>query len=111
MQLQTAAPGTPNQSDLEEFIREADEVKSLTSSRGWSILERDFNGYKEDIAIKLAYLNPKKPEYWDAKILFIAIDKLMSIVSDYAENRDKAIELLTKIQNPEIAVTMDVDTE
>jgi hypothetical protein len=36
---------------------------------------------------------------------------LFSIVNDYESNRDKAIELLDKIQNQDISITMDIDTE
>jgi len=42
-------------------------------------------------------------------VLFIAVDKLFAIINDYQENRVKAIELLEKIQNPDLAITMDVD--
>ena len=100
-----------NSDDLEGFIREASEVKALTATPGWAILERDLLRYKEEIFNKLAYLSPLRPEFEESRALFIATDKLLSIVNDYEYNRDKAIELLNKLQNPELAVVMDIDTE
>ena len=97
--------------ELEDFIREADEVRNLTTQTGWGILERDINQYRTEISNKLAYLDPKSKEYYESKILFIASDKLLSLVNDYQENRDKAIELMTKLENPSLAITMDVDGE
>ena len=102
---------TRSPEDLEEFIREADEVNNLTNTKGWSILARDLTEYRNSLISKLAYLNPKRPEHYEARILFIAVDKIFSMVSDYRENRDRAIELLQKLENPDLAIAMDVDTE
>ncbi len=101
----------PSPEDLQEFIREADEVRSLTMTKGWSIIERDLTEYRDGLVTRLAYISPKKPEHAEARILFIAVDKLFAIINDYQENRDKAIELLEKLNNPELAVTMDIDNE
>jgi hypothetical protein len=101
----------PNPNDLEEFIREASEVKQLTQMTGWGILERDLTLYKDEIGKKIAYLHPSRPEFNEARILYLAADKLISLVNDYQENRDIAIDLLNKINNPDLAVTMDVDGE
>lgn len=109
--LQTINRPEPKPEDLEEFIREADEVKVLTTMRGWGIIARDLNEYRDGLINKLAYIDPKRPEHEEARILFIAVDKLFAIVNDYQENRDKAIELMNKLQNPELAVALDVDTE
>jgi len=78
---------------------------------GWAILVRDLTLYRDGIAKKLAYLSPKKPEFDEARIMFLAVDKLFDMVEDYQENRDRAIELLNKMDNPDLAVTMDIDTE
>ncbi len=110
-QLQLGSRPTPNPSDLEDFIREADEVRALTASRGWSIIERDLNEYRNQIISKLAYLDPSKLEHKEARVLFIATDKVLSLVNDYEENRVKAIEMLNKLNNPDLAVTMDIDNE
>ncbi len=101
----------PSPEDLEEFIREADEVQGLTSTKGWSILERDLRQLRDGITEKLAYLNPKRPEFYEARLLYIATDKLFALVEDYAANKNIALELLTKLQNPDLAVTLDVDNE
>jgi len=101
----------PKPEDLEEFIREASEVKQLTEHPGWGVLARDLSEYRNGLVNRIAYIDPKKPECLEARVLFIAIDKLFSIVNDYQENRDRAIELLNKIQNPSLAVTMDIDNE
>ena len=104
--MQQASPN-----DLEEFIREASEVKNLTQNLGWAILERDLNLYRDGIAKKLAYLNPQRPEFNEARVLFLAVDKLFDMVEDYQANRDEAIALLNKIENPDLAVVMDIDNE
>jgi hypothetical protein len=49
--------------ELEDFIREADSVKFLTSQSGWAIIGRDITLYKNEIANRLAYLNPATKEY------------------------------------------------
>jgi hypothetical protein len=98
-------------SDLEAFVREADEVALLTHHTGWQILERDLNSYRAGISQRLPYLNPGKPEFYESCILAIAIDKIFSLVADYAENKKKAEELLIKLNNPEVAVAMDIDGE
>jgi len=97
--------------DLEAYIREAGEVKATVSTGGWAILERDLLRIRESIVPKLAYTNPKNTEFYEAQLLYVGIDKLLALIEDYATNRDKAIEHLNKLQNPELAVTMDVDLE
>jgi len=97
--------------DLEEFIREAGEVRMMTTTPGWAILQRDLLNYRNTLVSRLAYIDPSRIEHKEMRILFIAIDKLLSLVNDYQENRDIAIELLNKLENPELAVTMDVDNE
>ena len=111
MPLQTAVPETPKPSDLIDYIKEASEVKNLTLQRGWKIIERDLLEYREGLINRFAYLDPSKPECREARVLFIAVDKIFSLINDYQENRDKAIELLTKMENPDLATIMDVDNE
>ena len=101
----------PKREDLEEFIKEAGEVKFLTQQTGWAILERDLSIYRDGISKKLAYMNPSRPEFNEARILFLAVDKIFDIVNDYQENRDMAIELLNKMENPDLAIALDVDNE
>ena len=97
--------------DLEAFIVEANEVRGITNTPGWAILERDFTNYRNTIMSKIAYLDPSKPEQREACILFIAIDKLLSLVNDYQTNRDKAIALINKLENKDLTITMDIDNE
>jgi len=96
---------------LEEYIQEANEVNQLTSMRGWHILKRDLMGYRESLMSKLAYMNVNRPEFDEMRRLYIASDKLISMVEDYKVNRDKAKEYLNVLNNPEIAVALDVDNE
>lgn len=96
---------------LEDFIREASEVRALTQTGGWGVLARDLENFQAGIARKLAYLSPKREEYYEARILFIAVDKIFSLVNDYEHNRNEAITLLNKLENPDMAITMDYDTE
>ena len=96
---------------MEAYIREASEVKQMTASAGWGILERDLLSLQAGIVPKIVYLESKRPESYEAKLLYIGIDKIIALVNDYEANRDKAIELLTKLQNPDLAVTLDIDNE
>ena len=107
----TDAQETPNQSDLESYIKEASEVKLLTQQAGWAILERDLLQYRNSLTNRIAYLDPSKPEHKEARILFIAVDKIFSLINDYEDNRDRAIELLNKLENPSLNTIMDIDTE
>jgi hypothetical protein len=109
--LQTPDPETPNPSDLEAYIREASEVKALTQTAGFAILERDLLEYRNGLVNRMAYIDPSKPEFRESRILFIAVDKIFSLINDYEENRDRAIQLLQKMENPDLAITMDIDTE
>jgi hypothetical protein len=97
--------------ELEDFIREADEVRLITTQAGWHIIERDITEYRNSLINKLAYTDPTKPEFREAVILFVASDKLLALINDYQENRDKAIELMNKLENPNLAVAMDIDGE
>jgi hypothetical protein len=65
---------------LREYASEAEQVSLLKTTQGWEILARDCSEYKKQIAEKLAYLDPKKPEYSDLRILFIASDKILKMV-------------------------------
>ena len=100
---------SPN--DLEAFIKEASEVKQLTQSAGWAILERDLILYRNTVSKRLAYINPNRPEFKEAQILYQAADKIIGMVNDYQENRDIAIDTLNKMENPDLATIMDVDNE
>lgn len=111
MPPQTKSPEIPKPSDLEDYIKEASEVKVLTQQAGWGILERDLLEYRNGLINHMAYLDPSKPEFREARILFIAVDKIFALVNDYEENRDRAIDLLNKIENPSLATIMDIDTE
>lgn len=83
----------------------------MTQQAGWGIIERDLTNYRREIGKKIAYLNPKRPEFNEARILFLAADKLINMVNDYQENRDMAMELLEKLENPDLAIAMDIDNE
>lgn len=101
---------TNNEVDsLREFASEAELVGQLQTQPGWAILERDLTQYKNEISSKLAYLNTKSKEYSEARLLFIASDKLFSLFNDYAENRKRALELLEKIDNTKENIVLDVD--
>jgi len=94
---------------LREYTLEAEQVELLRQHNGWLILERDLEQYKAEIGEKLPYLNPKSPEFQEARILFIASDKALKMVEDYIENRRRALELLNKIENPKENIVLDVD--
>lgn len=97
--------------DLEAFVAEADQVKALTQQAGWGILVRDLSNLKEGLADRLAYTSPNRVEHEEARTQYIAIDKLFSIIMDYEHNREEAIKFLAKLENPDIAVPLDVDNE
>ena len=111
MQLQTKSPETPKPSDLQEYVVEANEVKALTGHAGWGIISRDLIEYRNGLMQRLAYVDPSRVEHKEARILFIAVDKIFSLINDYKENREQAIELLNKMENPDLATIMDIDTE
>lgn len=96
--------------DLREYVAEAEQVDLMARHPGWDILRRDFDIYRNEIGSKIAYLNPKSLEFEEARILYIAIDKLIKSVEDYRENKRRAIELLEKIDNPKENIILDVDT-
>ena len=101
---------TTNEIDsLREYAVEAEQVELLKNNRGWLILERDLQQYKSGIGEKMAYLNPKSPEFEEARILFIASDKILKMVEDYGENRKRAMELLERLDNPKENIVLDVD--
>ena len=102
---------TQDNEGMREFVREASEVKQMTAMAGWGILERDIKLYRERLVAKLAYVSPERPEFYEARLIFLAADKLLSMVNDYEFNRDKMIELLNKLDNPGLEITLDVDNE
>jgi len=97
--------------ELNDFIIEANEVKQLTSMRGWEIIKRDLAGYKEGIMQKLAYINPRRMEYNELRLLYLSANKIISLVEDYQVNKEKSVEYLNKLQNLDLAVTFDIDNE
>ena len=109
--LPTVAPEIPKQNDLEEFVIEASEVKLITQMKGWAILERDLTNYRREISKRLAYVNPKRPEFNEMRVLYLAADKIIGMVNDYQENRDIAIETLNKMDNPDLVTMFDIDNE
>ena len=72
-------------------------------------MERDLSALRESVVPKLAYLHSKRPEHYEARIVYAGVDTFLALIDDYQVNRDKAIELLNKLQNPDLAITMDVD--
>lgn len=96
---------------LREYAAEAEQVDLLKTQPGWRILERDLSQYLDEIGSKLPYLNTKSKEFAEARMLYLASDKLLKIVLDYAENRKRAIELLDKLDNPRENIVLDVDNE
>ena len=101
---------TDNEVDsLREYALEAEQVELMTRHNGWVILEQDLNFYKNGIGEKLPYLDPKSKDFTEARILYIAADKLLKMVIDYAENKKRALELLERIDNPKQNIVLDVD--
>ena len=94
---------------LRFYIAEAEQVDLMTRHPGWEILARDIVGYKNKLGSSIAYMNPATKGFDDARVLYIASDKLLALVEDYKSNKEKAIELLEKIENPETNIVLDVD--
>ncbi|KYK26433.1 hypothetical protein AYK26_07505 [Euryarchaeota archaeon SM23-78] len=95
--------------DLRVYVAEAEQVDLMTRTEGWNIIQRDIEDYRDKIGSRLAYLNPKTLEYEEARINYLAADKLLKMIEDYAENKKRAIELLEKIDNPQENIVLDVD--
>ena len=107
---QTEERKTNNEIDsLREYSLEADLVGQLQKHQGWGIIERDLNQYKNEISANIAYLNTKSKEFQEARILYIAADKLLSLFRDYDQNRKRALELLDRIDNTQENIILDVD--
>jgi len=104
-------PKTKDEEGLRKFVDEADKVKQLTNSAGWDIIRRDCLDYLSQIASRLAYLNPSSKEFYEARVLFIAADKLLNLVEDYEFNRKKCLQLLKDLQNLDNTIVLDVDNE
>lgn len=101
---------TGNELDsLREYVEEAEAVDTLTRQVGWGIIERDLHAYKQEIGSKIAYLDPSSKEFNEARILYLAADKLLGLFNDYAENKKRALELLAKIDNQGEHIVLDVD--
>jgi hypothetical protein len=96
---------------LREYAAEAELVELLKTSPGWQIIEENLKQYRQSIGEKIAYLQPYTKEFNEARILYIASDKVLKIVDDYIENRKRAMELLRKLDNPNENITLDVDTQ
>lgn len=94
---------------LREYTLEAEQVDLLKTQPGWQILQRDLDQYLNEIGSKLPYLNTKSKEYSEARVLYIASDKLLKMVLDYEENRKRALELLEKLDNTKENIVLDVD--
>jgi hypothetical protein len=109
--LRTGDQLTAKPDDLKDFVQEANEVYLLTQQTGWRIITRDLLEYRNGLTNRLAYIDPSKPEHKEARILFIAVDKIFTLINDYKENREKAVELLQKLENPDLATVMDIDNE
>lgn len=99
-----------NEADsLREYALEAEQVDLLRKQPGWQILERDLDQYLNEIGEKLPYLDTKSKEFREARVLYIASDKLLKMILDYAENRKRALELLEKLDNTKENIVLDVD--
>ncbi len=96
---------------LREYAAEAEQVEMLKNHPGWLTVEADLQEYKKSIGEKLAYVQPFSKEYNEARILFIAADKVLKIVDDYVENRKRALDLLKKIDDPKGNITLDMDNQ
>ena len=83
----------------------------LTSMTGWQILKRDLALYREGVIQKLAYINPKRHEFNELRIHFLAADKMISLVEDYKVNKELMMDYLNKLQNPDLVVPLDMDNE
>jgi hypothetical protein len=94
---------------IREFAAEAELVAQLIKQPGWAIIERDLCAYREQIGKDIAYLDPTTKEFKEARILYIASDKILSLFRDYEENHKRAIELLKKLDNPQEDIALDVD--
>ena len=67
--------------------------------------------FRDSIASRLAYVDPSRVEHKEARILFIAIDKLFALVDDYEANKGICLDMLNKLRNPDLAIPLDMDNE
>lgn len=97
------------QEQLLHFSLEAEQVDLMTQHRGWQILQRDLEEYRKRIGDTLPYLETDTKEYKEARIMYIATDRLLKLVEDYQVNRKKAVEFIDKLDNLKENIVYDVD--
>lgn len=95
---------------LREYAAEAEQVELLLVHPGWMIVSENIKAYRKQIGEKIAYLQPETKEFKEARITYIACDKVLKIVEDYIENKKRVLELLAKIDNPQENIILDVDS-
>lgn len=107
--LETPKVDKPEPEELRSFVNEAEQVSLMTRHPGWEILRRDIDDTRSKIGNKLAYFNPKTPEFEEARITYLSLDRLIRTIEDYAENRKRVLELLDKLEHPKDNIVLDVD--
>ena len=83
----------------------------MTESLGWRIIERDFSIYRKQKGEEIPYLNKTSKEFDNAVLEFRAIDKLLKLVEDYSTNKQKSMEALETLENPDKNIVLDVDNK
>jgi len=110
-QLLLAARSELVPDDINEFLAEAEAVSLMTRTDGYQILKRDLDRFRNDISTRLPYLEADTKEYKESRNLYIGIDKFLTLIDDYAKNRDEAIKLVARMENPKTEVALDIDNE
>ena len=104
-------PELEEQEQLKQFSLEAEQVALMTNHQGWQILQRDLDDYKKRISETLPYISPKNKEYTEARIMYIASDRLLKMIEDYQVNRKRALEFIDKLDNLKENIVCDIDNE
>ena len=103
------APNVSEAEDLRIYAADAEKVELMTRTPGYEIIKNNLEEYRLKIGESIAYLNPTTKEYYEARTMYIASDKLLKLIEDYAFNRQRAVEFLKKLDNLNENVILDVD--
>lgn len=97
--------------DLEAFIQEANQVRSLKSHPGWVILERDLVEYLRGASRVWMNYEKDTAKFKELRLNALAAQKILDLVDDYEGNRIKAEEEWLKESFPEAYVQSDIDNQ
>lgn len=96
---------------LEEFIAEANHVRSLKHHPGWQIIERDLREFLRGASRIWMTHEKDSPAFKALRLNSLAAQKLLDLVEDYEANRIKVEQEWLKENFPDEYVQSDIDNQ